>query len=155
MFYKLRDKKRSKESAYVSYLIFRTPLKRFHGLSSSVFCGGKVPHHSLDDSKPICCVADGFGITNLLHFFQGKKMPFSPMKTAFFASFRPTLHLFFCIFPPVSIFNYLHVFARLNIYIFCFIQILHTSPHNPTQCSVLCKVFRPNPTHLTSLIFKL
>ena len=40
------------------------------------------------------------------------------MKTAFFASFRPTLHLIFCIFPPVSTFNYLHVFARLNIYIF-------------------------------------
>lgn len=46
------------------------------------------------------------------------------MKTAFFASFRPTLHLIFCIFPPDSTFIYLHVSARLNIYIF----LLHSNP---------------------------
>ena len=32
---------------------------------------------------------------------------------------------------------------------------LHAPPRNPTLCKVLCRICRPNPTHLTALIFKL
>ena len=32
---------------------------------------------------------------------------------------------------------------------------LHTLPRNPTPCKVLCRIYRPNPTHLTALIIKL
>ena len=31
---------------------------------------------------------------------------------------------------------------------------LHAMPRNPTLCKVLCRIFRPNPTHLTSLTIK-
>ena len=126
--YKLRDKERSKESAYVSYLIFRTPLKRFHGLSPLVFCGGKVPHHSLDDSKPICCVADGFGIANLLHFFKVKNVVFSDENGVF------------CIFPPNAAFVFLHFSARLNIQLFARLR--------PTQH--LYFLLHSNPTHVSA-----
>ena len=30
----------------------------------------------------------------------------------------------------------------------------HTTPRNPTSCKVLCRICRPNPTHLTMLIIK-
>ena len=32
---------------------------------------------------------------------------------------------------------------------------LHAPPRNPTLCKVLCRIFRPNPTHPTPLIIKL
>ena len=32
---------------------------------------------------------------------------------------------------------------------------LHAPPRNPTSCKVLCRICRPNPTHLTLLIIKL
>ena len=32
---------------------------------------------------------------------------------------------------------------------------LHAMPRNPTSCKVLCRICRPNPTHLTLLIIKL
>ena len=32
---------------------------------------------------------------------------------------------------------------------------LHTPPRNPAQCRFSCRIFRPNPTHLTPLIIKL
>ena len=31
---------------------------------------------------------------------------------------------------------------------------LHAPPRNPTSCKVLCRICRPNPTHLTPLIIK-
>ena len=30
----------------------------------------------------------------------------------------------------------------------------HTPPRNPTLCRLLCRFYRPNPTHLTSLTIK-
>ena len=32
---------------------------------------------------------------------------------------------------------------------------LHAPPRNPAPCKVLCRICRPNPTHLTLLIIKL
>ena len=32
---------------------------------------------------------------------------------------------------------------------------LHAPPRNPAQCRLLCRIWRPNPTHLTPLIIKL
>ena len=32
---------------------------------------------------------------------------------------------------------------------------LHAPPRNPAPCKVLCRIYRPNPTHLTLLIIKL
>ena len=32
---------------------------------------------------------------------------------------------------------------------------LHAPPRNPAQCRLLCRICRPNPTHLTPLIIKL
>ena len=33
--------------------------------------------------------------------------------------------------------------------------ILHAPPRNPALCKVSCRIYRPNPTHLTLLIIKL
>ena len=43
---------------------------------------------------------------------------------------------------------FLHISAQSYIYIFCFTTTLHTPPRNPTQWRVLCRILRPNPTHL-------
>ena len=43
---------------------------------------------------------------------------------------------------------FLHISAQSYIYIFCFTTTLHTPPRNPTRWRVLCRIYRPNHTHL-------
>ena len=43
---------------------------------------------------------------------------------------------------------FLHIPTQSYIYTFCFTTTLHTPPRNPTQWRVLCRILRPNPTHL-------
>ena len=65
---------------------------------------------------------------------QGKPLRLKTLGVKFahyFSHFPPTLHSTRC--PKLT---------------------LHTPPRNPAPCNVLCRICRPNPTHLTPLIIK-
>ena len=107
------------------------PKKDSHGLSPSVFFGGKVPHHSLDsltirwmivsqsdalltDSElPICFIF--FKVKNAVFSDENGVFCIFPPNAAFdfFAFSRPTQHSIICTSPPVSTFIF---FASFKSY---------------------------------------
>ena len=129
VFYKLRDKKRSKESAYVSYLIFRTPPKTFFmGWVRWCFSEEKSLTLRLMIVSQSDALLTDSGLAICFIFSKVKNVVFSDENGVF------------CIFLPNAAFVFLHFSARLNIQLFARLR--------PTQH--LYFLLHSNPTHVSA-----